>query len=407
MTPDPSPHSNHHTRLPRVLFVDQSAELGGAELSLLDIAAHWGDRGRVALFEQGGFVEKLGQRGVAVTVLGDSDGGVRFSRSGGWAKAARAIPTVTGLVRSVARLAKRGIDEGEKAGGFDIIYANTQKAFVVAALAGWLCGRPVVWHLRDILTADHFSRFNRRLVVTLANRLATRVIANSRATAEAFVQSGGRRDRVTVIYNAVPTPTLSESASEATGNDGSKDKTLGVFARLAPWKGQHVLIDALAMLPGDVRLLVVGGPLFGEDAYEAELHQQVIRLGLSQRVEFLGFRPDATALMQEVSLVVHASTSPEPFGRVIVEAMLAHTPIVASDAGGAREILEHDRTGLLFPPDDAPALAHAIASLLNDPAHARALADAALQDARQRFTLPRLMEELEATLSDLSTRRRR
>ncbi len=401
-------HGNTHQAddpLPRVLFVDQSGELGGAELSLLDIAAHWGDRGKVLLFEAGPFVTRLRNRGIRVEVLssnpphpdarGISSRGhdLAYTRTGGLAAAARSLPGVIRLIREVSLHAR----------GCDILHANTQKAFVVAALAGRLARRPVVWHLRDILTADHFSGFNRKVVVTLANRLAARVIANSRATADAFVEAGGRADRVRVVYNAVPEPTAEKLDDRSLTRRGS-DRTIGVFARLAPWKGQHVVIDAMTRLPDHIRLLIVGGPLFGEDAYEAQLRERIQRLRLGGRVEVRGFVQGVSQVMQKVDVVVHSSTSPEPFGRVIVEAMLAGTPVVASDAGGAREILQHERTGLLFPPGDAAALADAVSRLLDDPTLAARIAAAALADARERFTLPRLLREMEASLRDFRTK---
>src|SRR4029077_8343441 len=88
-----------------------------------------------------------------------------------------------------------------------LIYANSQKSFVVAAAAGLLARRPVVWHLRDILALPHFSATNVRAAVALANLRAARVIANSRATAAAFTGAGGQESLVRVVHNGIdPTP---------------------------------------------------------------------------------------------------------------------------------------------------------------------------------------------------------
>ena len=86
-------------------------------------------------------------------------------------------------------------------------------------------------------------------------------------------------------------------------------------------------------------MILVGDALFGEQDYVKQLHQQIEELQLQNRVKFLGFRNDIPLLMAACDLVAHTSTSPEPFGRVIVEAMLSGTPVVAAASGGAVELV--------------------------------------------------------------------
>src|SRR6202035_790642 len=102
------------------------------------------------------------------------------------------IPTLAALVWRVVAHARSS----------ELLYANTQKAFVVAALAGILLRRPVVWHLRDILSSEHFSGGMRAITIFLANTKATFVIANSKASAEAFREAGGKAP-LRVIYNGI------------------------------------------------------------------------------------------------------------------------------------------------------------------------------------------------------------
>src|SRR5207237_1179462 len=80
----------------------------------------------------------------------------------------------------------------QKARKYDLIYANTQKALVVGAIASLFARRPLVYHLHDILSSEHFSKTNLRIAVTLANNFASLVIANSQASKKAFLQAGGR-----------------------------------------------------------------------------------------------------------------------------------------------------------------------------------------------------------------------
>jgi glycosyltransferase involved in cell wall biosynthesis len=147
---------------------------------------------------------------------------------------------------------------------------------------------------------------------------------------------------------------------------------------LAPWKGQHVALRALAELP-EAACVIAGSALFGEDDYARSLHKLASDFGLVDRVRFLGHRDDVPSLMRGVDAVVHPSIDPEPFGRTLVEAMLARRPVVAANAGAVPEILDDGKAGWLVPPNDPVALAAALrriqageGALLLDPAEARA-----------------------------------
>ena len=140
----------------------------------------------------------------------------------------------------------------------------------------------------------------------------------------------------------------------------------GVFSRLAPWKGQHVVLRALAQLP-DLQCVIVGDALFGEQDYALELRELASKLQLGDRVRFLGHRSDVPRLMQAVDVIIHPSVSPEPFGRTLVEAMRAGVPVIATDTGAASDILDRGRAGTLVEPNDPRSLARAIADVLAKP----------------------------------------
>ncbi len=374
----------------RILLVNHAAAMGGAEMILLDVAAHLGPRCEAVLFADGPFRSQLEARGVRVHVLAAAAAMMGVTREASRARALAAAPAVVGMVRRLAGIARR----------FDLIYANSQKAAVVAMLAGLLGRKPVIWHMHDILSREHFGGLQRRFSVRLARVTRTRVIVISEAARAAFVASGGDPDRVVVVANGLDealfdTPQAATSALRA--GFGSGRTLLGLFGRLSPWKGQNVLLDAMAQLP-ELDALIVGDALFGEDAYRDGLRAQVRRLDLEDRVHFLGHRDDVPALMQAVDLVVHCSTSPEPFGRVIVESMLARRPIVASAHGASAELLGDAYPGLVEPGDPA-ALAAAITRMLTLPeAELMSLVDANEARARDRFTLPRMMRDIDAVL---------
>ncbi len=302
-----------------------------------------------------------------------------------------AVPAILQLAWRVAR----------HAANFDVLFANSQKALVVGSIASRIAGKPLVWYLHDMLTADHFSALNRFVSVKLGSQFASRVITNSEASREAFVQCGGRADRTTVVYNGIDSkPFADEPSEEATlrlrVEIGFKPGPIvGVFSRLAPWKGQHVLIKALRLVP-NLRAVFVGAPLFGDEVrYLEELQAKARDLGVSERVRFLGFREDIPALLQAVDFVAHTSVAPEPFGRVIVEGMLAGKPVVATKAGGACEIIVDGVTGCLVSPGDPVELASALRRLIEEPKLAARLGGAGREFAMRQFSVEAMLRGIE------------
>lgn len=371
------------SRPARLLIINHTSELGGAEFVLLDVARHYGPRCHVLLFADGPLTERLSGIGVGFTILpaGRAVAGVR--RDGGRLRALASAPAVAALALRVARIAS----------GFDVLYPNSEKAAVVAMLIARLVRRPVVWHLHDILSGEHFAPLQRRLVTALANLSARRVIVVSQAARDAFVRNGGDPARVSVVYNGFG------RAADAAPGDAARIRRecgaggaplVGLFSRLTPWKGQHVLLRALPELPG-VHALMVGAPLFGEGGYLAELQRLADDLGVSGRVHWLGHRDDVPALMQAVDVVLHTSTMAEPFGRVIAEGMLAARPVLAADAGASRELLGGDDLAVV-PPGDPALLAAGLRRILDLPKADRvALGDRNRERAQSLFSISAML----------------
>ncbi|MDF5733185.1 MAG: glycosyltransferase family 4 protein [Rhizonema sp. PD38] len=374
----------------KILFLDQSGKPGGAELCLKDIAKPYRDRCLVGLFADGSFRDLLERAHIPVEVLATSQIQVRKESSlgQGLASLSQLIPLVSKVVR--------------KARKYDLIYANTQKALVVGALASFFSRRPLVYHLHDILSPEHFSKTNRRIAVTSANRFASLVIANSQASLNAFVAAGGRQDLAAIVYNGFDTKIyqIPESdVSQIKQHLGlNKQFVIGHFSRLAPWKGQHILIEAMVQCPENVTAILVGDALFGEQDYVQQLHQQVTALGLEKRVKFLGFRSDIPLLMTACDLIAHSSTSPEPFGRVIVEAMLCGKPVIAAKAGGAIELVEQGVNGFLVTPGNPEELAQTIITCLQETEKTMVIAHHARTTASQRFDVATINQQISQLL---------
>ena len=379
---------------PKVLFLTHTGRIGGAEICLLAVTRAL--EGTVLLFQDGVLHARLLAAGVDVALprVRPDLRAIRRDRGLLWA-----VPLTAGIIGLLGEIRAR-------AERHDLLYCNSQKSFVLGALAARRRTK-LLWHLHDILDRRHFGRAQIRLVVTLANRRADRVVAPSRAVARAFVDAGGRPELVRVVANGVAVP--GEVACAAARPVLRRALGLpegflfGVFSRLAPWKGQHVALEALAMLP-DASCIIAGDAQFGEDHHLRALHVQAERLGVAGRVRFLGHREDVALLMQAVDAVVHPSVDPEPFGLTLIEAMLAGTPVVASRAGAAEEILDGGRFGALVPPGDAPALAAALRRCGTDPDAVRREVVVARQHAGSRYSDERLCDEIAGVVLELARR---
>jgi glycosyltransferase involved in cell wall biosynthesis len=380
---------------PRILFLDQSSSLGGAELCLFDIAKNYRDHCSVVLFSDGPFRHLLEAHSINVQIIGKKS--IELAKDGTLRQSLRSIGETWPRITAIATAARQ----------YDLLYANTPKAFVIGAIASLLAQKKLIYHLHDIISPEHFSPFNIQLLIRLANSRALHIIANSEASRTAFIQSGGKGDRVSVIYNGFDPSNyqidpLLRSQIRKLWNWPGDSFIVGHFSRLSPWKGQHILLKSLQYCPEDVVAVFVGDALFGEDDYRSMLQEKVKELGLGDRVKFLGFQDQVPELMSACDLITHTSTAPEPFGRVIVEAMLSGIPVIAAGAGGALELVEHGRTGWLTPPGNAQALAAAITNCYNHRDQAATLSQAARTQAIDRFRQTQIQTQITDLLNHCS-----
>ncbi|MET7773218.1 glycosyltransferase family 4 protein [Nocardia sp. NPDC005366] len=339
------------------VFLTHTAAPSGAELATLRLLTAL-DRGdavhaSMLLTEDGPLVTLLRRRGIPVTVWrNDFD-----SRS----------LTIAGsgplrLIRGAAELVRlgRGLGTAVADAGADVLVAQSTKALLMGAIAARRAGVPLVWQVHDRISGEYFGgplAFGLRVLGWLAAR---GVVANSRATLRTLLTRGRPH---TVAYPGLePGPAVERAAQPA-----PEAVRIVMVGRLTPWKGQDVLLRALALLrqrPLSVRF--VGGTFFDEQNYRAELERLAAELAVP--VEFTGHVDDPSAAFAEADIAVHCSVTAEPFGQVVVEAMRAGCAVVAADAGGPTEIVRRDRDGLLVAPGDVSALAAALDRLIADPA---------------------------------------
>ncbi|MCX5741624.1 MAG: glycosyltransferase family 4 protein [Proteobacteria bacterium] len=274
----------------------------------------------------------------------------------------------------------------------DLIHTSTilnpEGGMVAAQL-----GIPHVWHIRELIGPGkpfRFPREGRAFGDHLAAH-ASKVIANSRVTASQ-VASWMPPGLLEIVPNGID---LSQfMASTATPRPARDKLVVAMVAGLeARWKKHVVFVKAALRvdraLPVEFRIYghdrSQGGTLPGT-AYTDELHALIAQADAKARFVWPGHVNDPRQVMAEIDILAH-SADHESFGRVIVEGMAAGLPVVGVDGGGVGEIVLHDRTGLLVPPDDFVAMGQAIEALVRDPARRAALGAAGRQHAEDTYSL--------------------
>jgi glycosyltransferase involved in cell wall biosynthesis len=283
---------------------------------------------------------------------------------------------LTAAVR-VARLIRRG--------DYCILHAHTVRTALVGSLAAAIAGVPMVYHAHSPATRNTTGGWRDRLsgiVERHSLRRAERVIAVSRAIADHVAVEGYDADRIVVVPNGVP-PVA--AVSDRPTPNGCW--TLGVVALFRPRKGIEILLEALAILRDrglPVHLRAVG--TFESPTYQAEIAAQVERLKLGAHVTWTGFTRDVTAELQRMDLFVLPSLFGEGLPMVVLEAMAAGTPVVATRVAGVPEAIRHGRDGVLADPGDAHGLARAIAEVISGQYNWQKLRRNAIERHAQRFS---------------------
>lgn len=359
------------TRL-RVVFLDHSALLSGAEIAMVrliealpDVAAH------VVLAEEGPLVAWLRRSGISVEVL-PLDAAARQLGRDRVRPTALPIATVAHTSSYIAQLTRR-----LRLLQPDVVHCNSLKACMYGSLAARAAGLPVVWHARDRMADDYLPPPAARAVRGLYRTAPAAAIANSEATLATFGPM--RRHKPSIV---VPDPFRRRRPVAATPTGPLR---VGIVGRLADWKGQHIVLEAFARAfpGGPQRCAVIGSALFGEDSYATGLVALAADLGIADRVDFRGFRADVETEIDALHVLVHASVVPEPFGQVVVEGMAAGRAVIATAAGGPAEILTSDLNGLLYPAGDVEALARLLTMLDADATLRHRLGAAAIERARE------------------------
>ena len=284
----------------------------------------------------------------------------------------------------------------------DLIHANNEPLCNRAALlVGKLLHIPTVCHVRG-------DQKGSKLMAT-AYRLPTHFISVSQWIAKSMQKVlQVPEDKISVIYDGIA---LEQLDLEADGHEFRRRYAIpvdayvvGLVGLLIPWKGQELFLDAAIILRDKIpnlKMLIVGGTPDECMVYEALLRQRVSQEQLDDLIGFTGHLTSMEQVYNGLDVVVSASTSPEPLGTVVIEAMAMGRPLIGPNHGGAAEMIEHLKTGLLFTPNDARALADEIERLSINPALALQLGHDARDHALETFAIARHTRQVQALYHQL------
>jgi glycosyltransferase involved in cell wall biosynthesis len=384
----------------RVLFFSHTATRGGAEIALHNLVLHL-DQHKftpiVVFAADGPTVEKI--RPFAQTFVLPLDTSVAEARkdSLGWASLLqlRAAFRAAAYVWMLARFIRQR--------DIDLVHTNTLKADLLGGLAARLSRRPVLWHIRDRIDDDYLPPVVVRIFRLLCRAIPDFVVANSNATLQSLrldTRALPKRSRLDALARS---SVVHDGTHWRVHDHRARERRelihVGLVGRICPWKGQHIFVQAAALVHQrfpNARFLIVGSALFGEAEYERDVRRLPNSLGIQDVVAFTGFCSDVPTIIDGMDLIVHASTIGEPFGQVIIEAMSAGKPVVATNGGGVPEIVEDGRTGILVPMGEVPLMAEAICRIIGDPDLATEMGMRGRDRVRQHFTIEQTTRKVES-----------
>lgn len=388
------------SRRVRVAFVQQDARIGGAEVNMLALVQRM-DRQR---FDPLVFCAEAGPLLDALNAASCPVRRVRFPRL----LSVSARPLGVKLLNPFACMwdvwalvvAGAALSRAFRQEGVGLAYTNGVFSHLYGAMAASRAHVPCVWHLQDIVSPRRAGGLFHRALRMAAARYRPAVMAISGPVAAVLDGTG-------VPVELVP------NGTQLLGNDtsGARARVRGelgippeapvaaVVGRITPWKGQDVFLKAAALTLSscpDARFLVVGAVRGQDQKYLKALRSSVASLGIEPSVIFAGFHPDPAQIMRAIDLLVLPSRDPEPFGLVVIEAMAAARPVVATAHGGVVEVVEDGHSGLLVPPNDVPGLASAMSTLLADPQTAAAMGARGAKVVEERYSLDRFIGTVES-----------
>ena len=382
-----------------VVFVESAAAMGGVQFSTLYLAQNL-DRAKwqplVICPEEGDLTRACRDSGVETHVLRQARfwstsfrlGNARLPNPAAWAWDAW-------LIRRAGRQLKDFLLQRSP----DLVVTKGLSSHFLGGLAARKLRIPSVWHVQDFISERLFGIY-RRTFSLAARWLPDQIIVDGGAIAKQLPRS--LRPRISIIYNGVDTsvfrPGLDGADVRQELGIPADHLVVGHVGRITPWKGQHYLIEAFALIAKDhpkVSLLLAGSPVFDNDSYQRRLLNLAAQFGLEDRIKFAGYRHDLPKVLAAMDVFAFSSIEKDTSPLALLSAMACGLPIVAFEIAGVRELMANEDQFLLVPVADIAGLSRALEKVLTDEKLRRTLADAARRQATSEFDLRKCTGRIE------------
>lgn len=290
----------------------------------------------------------------------------------------------------------------------DILHFNEITDFI-GGMAARMSGIPAVCHVR----ADGIPNPFRAILLWMLSRLTDAVVVPSKSTSEWMVADRpGLESRINLIYDyafdITPyDPAISGAAFREEVGIPADATMVTLVSKLHVMKGHICFIKAAEQVMNQtdkVRFVMVGGALEGHDEDAKEITELARELTPEPYMKLVGPRSDLPVVYAASDITVHCPIYPDPYPTVVLLAMLMGKPVIGSDIGGIPEQIDHERTGLLVPPDDPSALAQAIIELTEDKAKRESIGAAGMEFIRNAFDPDEQGRRLEELYADVLAR---
>lgn len=273
-----------------------------------------------------------------------------------------------------------------KQNNYDLLHAHTPRTAMIASVASRLSGTPWIYHVHSPASRDSANSLSNRVNAWIEKgslRNCAHLITVSQSLRNECLSQGYSEDEVTVVHNGVPAIRHQREATPKVGGTW----TLGMIALMRPRKGLEVVLDALAKLVAenhDVVLRCIGP--FETDEYEAEIEAQITKLGIGDRVHRTGFTNNVPRSLSKLDAMVLPSLFGEGLPMVVLEAMAAAVPVIATRVEGTPEAVTDGVEGLLAEPRDPESLAGAIERLISGAVDWKEMGEAACKRHNESFS---------------------
>ena len=376
----------------KILFINGTNKIGGGELSLLSIAKYYRKNSAVVSFDNGDYTNLLQENGIVSIVLKNAKELLNIKREDGILGSLLKIKYLFLTIFELRKLIK----------DYDIIYCNSQKSIFLGLLSTLFIRKKVVIHVRDMMDNPNISNFHKKIFVFLINFRRPVIIANSVATKEALISIGIKR-KIEVVYNGIMIKDLKKREKEK-----KKKFIIAMFSRISHWKGQKYFIKAVKLLKDkkefeNMEFWIVGDALMNDKDkdYKSYILKLIKKYDLEDKIKLFGFIKNSIELMQSIDILVLPSIYPEPFGRVVVEAMLLKKVVIATNHGGVTEIIENNKSGILVDVENlAYHISESILKLYNDKEFYKYLAENGNKRAIENFTEEKMLKNIDNIIKD-------